>query len=70
MGVEKVYCVRCCKEFGSITKDQYKNQINLLANFKKIHLMSNIHNQISAEEKELNLVINPNQKPLKGSVLS
>ena len=45
MGILKVYCVECCKEFGFITRDHSKNTIhNLFVQKKQLnHLISSIH---------------------------
>jgi hypothetical protein len=44
IGVVKVHCAECGKDFGSSTGDHSKLAIhNLFMNFKKSHLMSVVH---------------------------
>ena len=66
VGVEKVNCVECCKEFGSTTRYQSKNKIhNLIANFvKKITSCLTYIFEIGAKERKFSLVIIPNHKPI------
>jgi hypothetical protein len=46
MGIVKVYCVECCKEFEFTTRDHSKNTIhNLFAKKNLNHLVFNIHMQ-------------------------
>jgi hypothetical protein len=63
--VVKVYCVEFCKAFGSTIGNHSKSITTSLSNYKKCHLMSNIQFEIGAKEREPNLVIIPNHKPLK-----
>ena len=70
--VVKVYCVECCKEFGSTTRDRFKNTIhNLFAKNKNLVTSCLTHMlEIGVEERQSSLVIIPNHKPLQGSLLS
>jgi hypothetical protein len=44
IGVVKVHCAECGKDFGSSIGDHFKSAVhNLFLNFKKFHLMSTIH---------------------------
>ena len=65
--------MECYKEFESTTRDHYKNKIHdLFPPKKNIKLITSCltHMFEIGAEKESNLVINPNHKPLKGSLLS
>ena len=61
VGIVRLYCVECCKEFGFPIGDHSKNTIHKIYAKKKLnnHMTSYIY-EIGAKGKESNLMMIPN----------
>jgi hypothetical protein len=70
IGVVKVHCAECGKDFGSSTRDHSKLVVhNFFMNSKKSHLMSVVHIRNWCQRKEIQFEDHPQSQAGKGKTV-